>query len=457
MDLSDHAAFWLELHPDLVPLVLERNPEMRSWRSWSGRNLPEHLLSWPGPFPGKYAVISAMLRANPEWTLSHEVMDEAVRRLALTHAQAQVDPFTEKPVYEPGEDRPMDPGDTRDLAERFGASLKPMSPADRARRLQRIGRVFQLEPRSGGPFHRQLRQAFEAHGVASSVDTYAKDPRPSFKVPQSPIPAHRPAPRAKYEEAMVKGRPLEAARRVWELGMTPEAKGKMLAKLLSHRLGVARRARRRGRAKTRWEARSARKFEYVDFRRFMQALAITAPSGSVGQVVMLPSLQAMMEDAMLEDDLDLFHALHPGQAPADVSRRLTKRALKIARQFAPLDQRLVATLAQRPLPYTSRHAATARHALRAHFSWEDPGLGVPSMEQEMALVEEQRLLEARRLESERVENERLEEEKRLKERLAERRRQEKLRKQEAKRQRLAAKKQARLKGRRRLGLGVMGA
>lgn len=450
MDLNDHAAFWLELHPDLVPLVLDRHPELLEWRSFSGQNLPEHLLSWPGPFPGKYAVVSRLLQVNPQWGLSSSTMDEAVRKLALAQAEAQIDPFTGRPVYEPGEDYPLEPGQTGDLAYRFAASLKETPPDLRSRRLQRMGRVFQLDQKSGGPFHNQIRQAFEKEGVLTSVKAYARDARPVFNIPQRPSVTVRPAPRAKYENEMVRGRPLEAARRVWELGMTPEAKGKMLAKLLSRRLGVARRARRTGGLKTRWQSRSSRKFEYVDFRRFLQALAITAPSESMGQAVILPSLQGMMEEAMLEDDQDLFRALHPGQTPADVSRRLTKRALKIARQFAPINARLVARLAHRPLPYTSRHASVARHALRAHFEWEDPGLAMSFVHPDPVVGfhvdQEERLTEERRLDAER-----LKEERRLEDRLAARRQQEALRlkqekKEEKRRQNLIKKQQNRRLG-----------
>ena len=380
LDFGDHdPAFWLEMPPELIPALLKRYPELAHWRSPKGLNFAEHLLLWPGPFPGKYAVVEALLLAQPDWSLREEVLDEAVRFLALAQDQAQQDPFTNQWVYEPGEGRPFHPEETEGMASRFAISLRDAEPVVRSRRLQRMGRVLQLAPRSGGPFHHQLRRALKKQALEKTAQTYAADPKPRLNVPQRPLDVRRPAARAKYEASLIAGKPLVAARQVWQLHMSREAMGKMLAELIRRRLGSARYLRRRGGLKTRWQARSARKMEYVDFRKFLQAMAISAPDASLAQAVLLPSLQCLMEEAMLEDDLDLFKALYPNQKPADVTHRLTKRALKLARQFSHLSPELVARLAKEPLGYSSRYNGVARTALRAHWQWEEH-LPHPSLE-----------------------------------------------------------------------------
>ena len=161
-DMGDHdPAFWLELSPEVVPYLLRSHPELLEWRSPKGLNFAEHLLLWPGPFPGKYTVVEALLAAHPAWDLRAEVIDEAVRFLALSQDQSQWDPFTETWVYDPGEGRPVEPEETDGMASRFAISLKAAEPTVRSRRLQRMGRVLQLHPKTGGPFHAQLRRALE--------------------------------------------------------------------------------------------------------------------------------------------------------------------------------------------------------------------------------------------------------------------------------------------------------
>ena len=371
-DVGDHdPAFWLELSAETVPALLRRHPELLEWRSAKGLNFPEHLLLWPGPFPGKYAVVDALLASHATWDIRPEVLDEAVRFLALSQDQAQWDPFTETWVYEPGEGRPVDPEETDGMASRFAISLKDAEPTVRSRRLQRMGRVLQLLPKSGGPFHAQVRRALKAKGLLQTVQSYAADPRPALNLPQRPVPLRRPAPRAKYEASLLAGKPMTAARQVWGLHMSKEAMGKMLADLIRRRLGSARYLRRRGGLKTRWQARSARKMEYVDFRKFLQALAISAPDAALAGAVLLPSLQCLMEEAMLEDDMDLFKSLYPNQKPADVTHRLTKRALKLARQFSPVAPLALNGLARNPLGYPSRYTTVIRTGLRAHLQWDE--------------------------------------------------------------------------------------
>jgi hypothetical protein len=371
-DMGDHdPAFWLELSPEVVPYLLRSHPELLEWRSPKGLNFAEHLLLWPGPFPGKYTVVEALLAAHPAWDLRAEVIDEAVRFLALSQDQSQWDPFTETWVYDPGEGRPVEPEETDGMASRFAISLKAAEPTVRSRRLQRMGRVLQLHPKTGGPFHAQLRRALKAKNLLSAAQSYAADPKPAFNVPQRPVPLRRPAPRAKYEASLMAGRPMTAAKQVWGLRMSKEALGKMLADLIRRRLGSARYLRRRGGLKTRWQARSARKMEYVDFRKFLQALAISAPDAALAGAVLLPSLQCLMEEAMLEDDMDLFKSLYPNQKPADVTHRLTKRALKLARQFSPVAPLALAGLARNPLGYPSRYASVVRTGLRTHLQWDE--------------------------------------------------------------------------------------
>ena len=373
MDIGENdPAFWLELSPDMVPWVLDRYPEMRHWRSPKGLNFPEHLLLWPGPFPGKYGVVEALLESHPEWEIREEVLDETVRTLAIAQEGPQVDPLSGEEVYEPGEGRPVDPNETKTIATRFAVSLRASKPEEQSRRLQRMGRVLHLKIKTGGPFHRHVRDALKTTKTLTIARAYAAEHRPRPNVPQAPSPVRRAAPKAKYEATYLSGKPMAAARQVHQLHMSQEAIGKMLAALIRRRLGSARYFRRKGGLKTRWQARGARKMEYVDFRKFLQALAITAPAGWLNQPVMLPSLQNMMEDAMLEDDLDLFRSLYPNQKPANTSVRLTRRAHKIARQFSPLDPDLVAKLAREPLPYASRYMGPARNALRAHWRWDEP-------------------------------------------------------------------------------------